>query len=69
MNSVENKETRLEMVGMHNFFLNKINNAIEEKRYIEASWLIYSCMENRFFRVLCKFKNQCAYSNGKCGKK
>lgn len=68
MKSVENKETRLEMVDMHKFFLDKINNAIEEKRYVEASWLIYSCMENRFFRVLCKFKNQCVYSDGKCGK-
>lgn len=65
MKSVENKETRLEMVDMHKFFLDKINNAIEEKRYVEASWLIYSCMENRFFRVLCKFKNQCVYSDGK----
>jgi hypothetical protein len=68
MNSVEDKETRFEMVDMHQFFIDKIEVAICEKRYIEASWLIYSCMENRFFRVLCKYKNQCDYCKGKCKK-
>lgn len=68
MNSTEKMEERLERVDMHDFFLNKIDEAINEERYIEASWLIYSCMENRFFRTLQKYKKQCKYCKGKCKK-
>lgn len=69
MNSTENINERLKRVDMHDFFLKKINLAIEESRYIEASWLIYSCLENRYFRTVEKVKNQCIYSGGKCKKK
>ena len=65
MNSTESKETREQMVDMHQFFIDRIGEAIDNRRYIEASWLIYSCMENRFFRVLQKYKNQCKYCKGK----
>lgn len=68
MQSTEKMEERLERVDMHEFFLNKINEAITNERYIEASWLIYSCMENRFFRTLQKYKKQCKYCSGKCKK-
>ena len=68
MISTEEKEIRERMVEMHQFFIDKINAAIEDGRYIEASWLIYSCIENRFFRVLQKYKRQCKYCNGKCNK-
>ncbi len=68
MQSTEKMEERLERVDMHDFFLNKINEAITDERYIEASWLIYSCMENRFFRTLQKYKKQCKYCSGKCKK-
>ena len=60
MKSTEKMEERLERVNMHDFFLKKIDKAIEEERYIEASWLIYSCMENRFFRTLQKYKFLCS---------
>ena len=53
---------------MHNFFITKINDAMKEGRFIEASWLIYSCLENRYFRTVEKIKSQCKYSNGKCKK-
>lgn len=66
MISREDKSIRLNMVDMHQFFIDKIDDAMAHERYIEASWLIYSCMENRFFRVLEKFKNQCKYCTGKC---
>ena len=56
------------MVDMHQFFIDKIDKAIKDSRYIEATWLIYACMENRFFRVLKKYKNQCKYCKGKCKK-
>lgn len=68
MKSTEEKTLREKMVDMHDFFLNKIDHAIVEERYIEASWLIYSCIENRFFRVLSKFKNDCIACKGKCRK-
>lgn len=68
MKSTERIEERLERVDMHDFFIDKINNAIEKEIYIEASWLIYSCMENRFFRTLQKYKKQCKYCIGKCKK-
>lgn len=68
MKSTEQKHIREEMGDMHQFFIEKIENAINDGRYIEASWLIYSCMENRFFRVLQKYKKQCKYCKGKCQK-
>lgn len=66
MKSTENKSVRLQMVNMHQFFIDKIDHAIREERYIEASWLIYSCIENRFFRVLQKYKNLCKDNSKKC---
>lgn len=69
MKSIENKKQRVEMVSMHDFFLKKINNAIDDTRYIEANWLIYACFENRYFRTIEKFKPYCKYSKGKCKKK
>lgn len=69
MKSTEEKAVRVSMVSMHQFFLDRIDLALEEKRYIEASWLIYACIENRFFRTLQKFKKDCKYCTGKCKKK
>ncbi len=66
--STEEKDSRLKRVDMHEFFLNRIEEAMTAKRYIEASWLIYSCFENRYFRTVEKIKGQCKYSKGKCKK-
>ena len=66
MKSTEEKEIREQMVDMHQFFIDKINVAIKSKRYIEATWLIYACMENRFYRILLKYKKQCEKCRGKC---
>ena len=68
MKSTEQKEERLKRVDMHKFFIEKIDDAMKNKRYIEASWLIYSCFENRYFRTIAKIKDQCKYSGGKCKK-
>ena len=65
MNSTENMEKRLEYVKMHDYFKNKIENAMEKQQYIEACWLIYSALENRYFRTLQKFKDKCKYCKGK----
>lgn len=52
MQSKESMQVRLDMVTMHKFLDDKIHAAMDAGYYLEASWLIYSCMENRFFRVL-----------------
>lgn len=71
MESTETKESRLKRVDMHQYFLDRINADMENENYIEASWLIYACFENRFFRTLEKYKKFCKYcrGKGKCNKK
>ena len=58
------------MATMHDFFLGKIEYAVKEGNHFEACWLIYACLENRFFRVLDKYKRNCKYciKGGKCRK-
>lgn len=68
MKSTEKLEVRKKRVDMHDFFIAKIDDAMENKRFIEASWLIYACFENRYFRTVEKIKSQCKYSEGKCKK-
>ena len=68
MESTEEKDIRERMVDMHQFFIDRIDVAVRSERFIEASWLIYACIENRFFRILQKYKSQCKYSKGKCRK-
>ena len=68
MQSTEQKGERLKRVDMHNFFMEKIDDAMKSKRFIEATWLIYSCFENRYFRTIEKIKSQCKYSGRKCKK-
>ena len=71
MQSTESMESRLKRVDMHNYFLDRINASMENGNYIEASWLIYSCFENRFFRTLEKYNYLCKYcrSKSRCNKK
>ena len=71
MKSNESRAVRLEMVDMHKFFLDKIEYAVSNGDYFQSSWLVYSCLENRYFRTISKFKNQCKYCTGKsnCKKK
>ncbi|HJA00482.1 MAG TPA: hypothetical protein H9801_03020 [Candidatus Collinsella stercoripullorum] len=66
MDSTEDIETRLEMRDMHEFFLDKIRGAINQSNYFEAAWLEYACLENRYYRVLGKYKKNCKYCKGKC---
>ena len=71
MKSTESMEQRLNYVDMHEYFLQRISNAMEKGNYIEASWLIYSCLENRYFRTLQKYRDKCKYcrSKSKCNHK
>ena len=68
MRSIEKKEERLKHVDMHDYFLDRIKNDMKNGNYIEASWLIYSCLENRYFRTLQKYRDKCDYcrSKSKC---
>ena len=58
-------------VDMHEYFLGKIDVAMANGGYIEASWLIYSCFENRYFRTVQKYRDLCKYcrSKSKCNHK
>lgn len=69
VNSTEDMKRRLEMRDMHDFFLNKIKGAMDSENYFEAAWLEYSCLENRYFRTLGKYKTACKYCKGKCKSK
>lgn len=68
MENIEPIETRRKMVKMHQFFLDKIIKATEEKNYLEAAWLIYSCLENRYFRTIKKYNRLCKYGKNSCKK-
>jgi hypothetical protein len=65
MESKESFDERLKRVDMHDYFLDKIDNAMKSGNYITASWLIYSCLENRYFRILLKFRDKCKYNRSK----
>lgn len=69
MNSTEDMERRLEMRDMHDYFLSKIMGAMGDENYFEAAWLEYSCLENRYFRTIDKYKKSCKYCKGKCKSK
>ena len=71
MKSTENIEDRLKRVDMHDYFLERIKNAMKSSNYIEASWLIYSCLENRYFRTVSKYRRYCKYcrAKSKCNNK
>ena len=71
MKSTEDMAQRLLRVDMHEYFLSRISEAMENENYIEASWLIYSCFENRYFRTIQKYRDYCKYcrSKGKCNHK
>lgn len=65
MRSTESMEQRLKRVDMHEYFLDRIKSSMESENYIEASWLIYSCFENRYFRMIEKVREHCKYCRAK----
>lgn len=71
MKSTEELSERRKRVDMHTYFLNRIDVAMESGNYIESSWLIYSCFENRYYRMVEKIRDSCKYcrSKSKCNKK
>lgn len=52
MQPIDTHEDRTKMVDMHNDIINRIDIAMQEKRYIEACWFCYSCFESRICRTL-----------------
>lgn len=63
MDSTEDMSERLKMVDMHDYFIKQIDKEMKEKEYITACWLIYSCLENRYFRTVKKLKRFCDASS------
>ena len=59
MEPKESYEERLEMARMHDEYIHKLNLAIDDKHYVEASWLCYSIFEQRINRLIAKFIQCC----------
>lgn len=55
----ENLKTRKEMVKMHDEYLKRLDEAINNNRYIEASWLCYAIIEQRVSRLILKNLKNC----------
>lgn len=60
MKAKESYEVRNKMAEMHDDILKRIDDAIDNKRGIEACWLCYSCFENRISRTLNKASEKCS---------
>ena len=59
MNPKESLEIRMKMAEMHDSVLNRINNAYNNRQFIEVCWLCYACFESRVNRVLLKICPGC----------
>ncbi len=59
MIATEDISTRKEMVLMHNEYLSRLEKAMKEENYIEASWLCYAIMEQRVNRLIMKHIRYC----------
>lgn len=70
MKQTDAYETRLEMATMHDFFLGKIERAVEEGAISRPVGLFTPVWKIDFFRVLDKYKRDCKYciKGGKCRK-
>lgn len=71
MRPKESLEVRIEMAGMHDDILLRIDTAIKKKHSIEACWLCYACFESRIVRTLEKVSELCpgrrCFQNPKVG--
>ena len=63
MKSKETYETRLEMAHMHDEFLERLDAAMKQHNYVEASWLCYAIFEQRITRIVEKHITKCPKQN------
>ena len=59
MKKIDDYNIRLEMVDMHNTYINNIETSINNKNYIETAWICYSIFEQRVNRLLEKNIQYC----------
>lgn len=59
MKQKESYSVRLEMAHMHDSFLERLESAMEEDQYVEASWLCYAIFEQRIARIISKHILKC----------
>lgn len=59
MKAKESYELRLEMAHMHDSFLERLEKAMEEEQFVEASWLCYAIFEQRIARIISKHVSKC----------
>lgn len=59
MQPKDSLQVRKEMVKMHDEYLEKLDEAMANEKYIEASWLCYAIFEQRITRILEKVVSAC----------
>lgn len=59
MKQIESIEVRTEMAHMHDEYLRRLDVAMEQKQYVEASWLCYAIFEQRIARIMKKHIRRC----------
>jgi hypothetical protein len=52
-------EIRKEMVVMHEEYIGRLNDAMKNDQFVEASWLCYAIFEQRINRLIDKFLYKC----------
>lgn len=55
----ESLEVRKEMVDMHAAYLQRLDAAMKNEQYVEASWLCYAIFEQRINRLVVKYLDKC----------
>ena len=59
MKKIDDYNIRLEMVDMHNTYINNLETSFNNKNYIETSWICYSIFEQRVNRLIEKNIQYC----------
>ncbi len=59
MKQTEPLETRKKMVYMHDEMRQRLDNAMNNNRYVEASWICYAIFEQRITRIMMKHLKKC----------
>lgn len=60
MEPKEPLEIRTQMAEMHESVIKRINEAYNDKQYIEVCWLCYACFESRVNRMMEKICSGCS---------
>ena len=68
MKTIEKYEKRVEMVKMHDEYINRMKESIKNEEYVEAVWFCYAIFEQRITRLILKHISCCPKKIKKEGK-